>query len=92
MAHALLRDLGPEPLDRSFDGDYLYYMTRRKRVAIKLAIMDSHSLNAQRFAKITTGIRSLLHNGNTFIGVTSSPRNSNFALSVIRNCVITERA
>lgn len=40
--HPLLRDLGPEPLDRSFDADYLHFMTRGKRVAIKVAIMNSH--------------------------------------------------
>ncbi|MEO8315238.1 MAG: bifunctional DNA-formamidopyrimidine glycosylase/DNA-(apurinic or apyrimidinic site) lyase [Pseudomonadota bacterium] len=41
-SHLLLRDLGPEPLDKSFDADYLHYMTRGKRVAIKVAIMNSH--------------------------------------------------
>jgi formamidopyrimidine-DNA glycosylase len=41
-SHPLLRELGPEPLDRSFDADYLHYVTRGRRVAIKVAIMDSH--------------------------------------------------
>ena len=41
-SHPLLRDLGPEPLDKGFDGDYLHFITRNRRVAIKLAIMNSH--------------------------------------------------
>jgi formamidopyrimidine-DNA glycosylase len=41
-AHPLLRELGPEPLHDSFDADYLHYITRGRRVAIKLAIMNSH--------------------------------------------------
>jgi formamidopyrimidine-DNA glycosylase len=39
--HPLLRDLAPEPLDPAFDADYLYRVTRRRKVAIKLAIMNS---------------------------------------------------
>jgi formamidopyrimidine-DNA glycosylase len=40
-AHPLLVKLGPEPLDATFDADYLFRVTRRRRVAIKLAIMNS---------------------------------------------------
>jgi formamidopyrimidine-DNA glycosylase len=40
--HPLLRDLGPEPLDAAFDAHYLWQATRRRRTAIKLALMDSH--------------------------------------------------
>jgi len=40
-AHPLLRDLAPEPLENAFDADYLYGVTRGRRVAIKLAIMNS---------------------------------------------------
>jgi formamidopyrimidine-DNA glycosylase len=39
--HPLLRKLAPEPLDAAFDADYLYTVTRRRKVAIKLAIMNS---------------------------------------------------
>ncbi|HTQ35417.1 MAG TPA: bifunctional DNA-formamidopyrimidine glycosylase/DNA-(apurinic or apyrimidinic site) lyase [Steroidobacteraceae bacterium] len=39
--HPLLRDLAPEPLEDAFDADYLYTVTRRRSVAIKLAIMNS---------------------------------------------------
>jgi formamidopyrimidine-DNA glycosylase len=40
-AHPLLRDLAPEPLDTAFDADYLHRVTRGRKVAIKLAIMNS---------------------------------------------------
>ncbi len=40
--HPLLRKLAPEPLDDAFDADYLHRVTRKRRVAIKLLIMNSH--------------------------------------------------
>jgi formamidopyrimidine-DNA glycosylase len=40
-AHPLLSKLAPEPLDASFDAEYLFKVTRRRKVAIKLAIMNS---------------------------------------------------
>jgi len=40
--HPLLRDLGPEPLSAAFDGEHLFRASRRRRVAIKLLIMNSH--------------------------------------------------
>ncbi|MGH8282044.1 MAG: bifunctional DNA-formamidopyrimidine glycosylase/DNA-(apurinic or apyrimidinic site) lyase [Gammaproteobacteria bacterium] len=41
-AYKLLRDLGPEPLDDAFDGNYLFDKSRRRNVAIKNFIMNSH--------------------------------------------------
>ena len=41
-AHPLLAKLGPEPLSKEFDADYLYHATRRRKVAIKQFIMNSH--------------------------------------------------
>ena len=38
--HKLFRHLGPEPLERGFDADYLAARLKDKKVAIKLAIMD----------------------------------------------------
>ncbi len=38
--HPLLDSLGPEPLSTSFDGAYLYRVTRKRRVAVKQLIMD----------------------------------------------------
>jgi len=40
--HPLLADLGPEPFDKEFDADYLWRITRRRRVAIKVLLMNSH--------------------------------------------------
>lgn len=39
--HKLLRDLGPEPLEPDFTAAYLFRATRKRRVAIKVAIMNS---------------------------------------------------
>ena len=40
--HALLRQLAPEPFARAFDAAYLMRITRRRRVALKQLIMNSH--------------------------------------------------
>jgi formamidopyrimidine-DNA glycosylase len=39
--HPLLARLGPEPLTDAFSGDYLWRITRRRRVAIKPLLMNS---------------------------------------------------
>jgi formamidopyrimidine-DNA glycosylase len=39
-AHALLKDLGPEPLERDFHVDYLAGKARGRKVAIKQFLMD----------------------------------------------------
>lgn len=40
--HKLLRSLGPEPLEKGFDGDYLFAKSRKRKVAVKNFIMNSH--------------------------------------------------
>ena len=40
--HPLIASLGPEPLSDAFTADYLFAATRKRRVAIKNLIMDSH--------------------------------------------------
>lgn len=40
--HPLLARLAPEPFDPKFDADYLWRITRRRRVAIKALLMNSH--------------------------------------------------
>ena len=40
--HALLKDLGPEPLLQGFDGKYLYELSRKRKTPVKSFIMDSH--------------------------------------------------
>ena len=39
-SHPLIRHLGPEPFDVSFDGAYLYRLSRSRRAAVKNFIMD----------------------------------------------------
>jgi formamidopyrimidine-DNA glycosylase len=41
LAHPLLKDLGPEPLDATFDGAYLYRCARGRKRAVKDFIMNS---------------------------------------------------
>lgn len=41
-SHELLRSLGPEPLSAEFTADYLYKLSRDRRVAIKNFIMNGH--------------------------------------------------
>jgi formamidopyrimidine-DNA glycosylase len=40
--HPLLKKLAPEPLSEEFDGEYLFKATRKRAVAIKQLIMNSH--------------------------------------------------
>lgn len=40
--HWLIKDLGIEPLDPGFDGDFLHRAARGRRVAIKNLLMDAH--------------------------------------------------
>jgi len=40
--HTLLSKLGPEPLSEAFDSDHLFKATRKRQVAIKNLIMNSH--------------------------------------------------
>jgi formamidopyrimidine-DNA glycosylase len=41
-AHWLLRELGPEPLGEEFSGEYLWRMSRGRRVAVKQFIMNAN--------------------------------------------------
>ncbi|NOT14587.1 MAG: bifunctional DNA-formamidopyrimidine glycosylase/DNA-(apurinic or apyrimidinic site) lyase [Methylotenera sp.] len=40
--HPLLNTLGPEPLGQDFHAHYLHRQLKKKNVAIKIALMDSH--------------------------------------------------
>ena len=40
-SHPLLDGLGPEPFDARVDGDYLYRLSRGRRVAVKVFIMNA---------------------------------------------------
>lgn len=41
LAHPLLARLAPEPLSEDFDAEYLWHITRRRRVAIKQLLMNA---------------------------------------------------
>lgn len=42
LQHKLLKPLGPEPLEAGFDGAYLFQQARRRKIAVKNFIMNSH--------------------------------------------------
>ena len=44
LVHKLLKDLGPEPLDKEFDAKYLWQLARKRNVSVKQFIMDSHNV------------------------------------------------
>ena len=58
LAHPLLAELGPEPLDDAFDGDYLYQTSRRRRINIKALLMDS---------RIVVGVGNIYANESLFL-------------------------
>ena len=56
--HELLRHLGPEPLEDDFDGDYLYRLSRGRKVAVKSFVMDS---------KVVVGVGNIYANEALFL-------------------------
>ena len=44
MQHKLLVSLGPEPLSDAFDAEYLFQRARKRKQAVKLFVMDSHTV------------------------------------------------
>jgi formamidopyrimidine-DNA glycosylase len=44
LQHKLLCELGIEPLEQEFDGDWLFRATRKRKAAIKLVLMDAHTV------------------------------------------------
>lgn len=58
LQHPLLKDLGPEPLGTEFNGEYLYAVSRKRKIAIKLLIMNSH---------IVTGVGNIYANEALFL-------------------------
>ena len=55
--HPLLRHLGPEPLNESFDGNYLFTRSRKRSQAVKTWIMD---------AKVVVGVGNIYANEALF--------------------------
>lgn len=56
-SHPLLKHLGPEPLSKEFDADYLFKRSRGRAVAIKNFIMDS---------KVVVGVGNIYANEALF--------------------------
>ena len=56
--HALIRDLGPEPLEGGFDGAYLHKRARNRQVAVKAFIMD---------AKVVVGVGNIYASESLFL-------------------------
>lgn len=56
--HKLLSHLGPEPLERELNADYLFALSRKRRVAIKSFIMDS---------RIVVGVGNIYANEALFL-------------------------
>ena len=56
--HSLIRNLGPEPLSKDFDGHYLWARSRGRRVAIKQFIMN---------AQIVVGVGNIYASESLFI-------------------------
>jgi len=44
LQHKLIKDLGPEPLSKDFNGEWLHKRSRKRTQAIKNFIMDSHNV------------------------------------------------
>lgn len=56
--HSLLKKLGPEPLTSSFNGQYLFQISRQRRTPIKTFIMN---------AQIVTGVGNIYANEALFL-------------------------
>lgn len=56
-AHELIAHLGPEPLSEAFDASYLYTLSRGRKLATKLFIMDS---------KVVVGVGNIYANEALF--------------------------
>ena len=86
--HELLAELGPEPLTDAFDGNYLYNLSRGRKLAVKQFLMDQ---------KVVAGIgniyanEALFHAGihpTTMAGSLSKSR-TRLLVSAIKNVLTT---
>jgi len=56
--HALLKHLGPEPLEKVFSSDYLFDISRKRKASIKDFLMNSH---------IVSGLGNIYVNESLFV-------------------------
>jgi formamidopyrimidine-DNA glycosylase len=66
--HTLIKNLGPEPLEDVFDGDYLYACGRHRQITIKQLIMES---------KTVVGVGNIYANESLFLAGIDPKRASN---------------
>ena len=57
QGHKLIDDLGPEPFSDEFNADYLYEQSRKRKVAVKLFLMNS---------KVVVGVGNIYANEALF--------------------------
>ncbi len=80
--HPLLRDLGPEPFDPAFSGDYLHQRSRQKKQPVKLFLMDNH---------VVVGLGNIYANEALFLaGI--SPTRAAGRVSLARYCRLRDAA
>lgn len=58
MLHPLLSELGPEPLSETFDAEYLFRCSRRRKLSVKALLMDS---------RIVVGVGNIYANEALFL-------------------------
>jgi len=58
LAHSLLADLGPEPLGDDFNGEYLWRISRGRKVSVKQFIMN---------AKVVVGVGNIYASESLFL-------------------------
>ena len=67
LAHPLLAKLGPEPLGDSFDGEYLWQKSRRRKVSVKQFIMNAqvvvgvgniYASESRTWSRLTTELKT----------------------------------
>jgi formamidopyrimidine-DNA glycosylase len=75
--HELLSKLGPEPLGNAFNGEHLFRMSRRKKVAVKNFLMDNH---------VVVGVGNIYANEALFI---AGIRPAKAASRITRNQYLT---
>ncbi len=74
LKHKLLINLGPEPLNNEFNAEYLFNASRKRKVAIKTFLMNSH---------IVVGVGNIYANESLFsAGI--NPKNAASKISLSR--------
>ncbi|MEH6650256.1 MAG: bifunctional DNA-formamidopyrimidine glycosylase/DNA-(apurinic or apyrimidinic site) lyase [Motiliproteus sp.] len=81
LQHALLMSLGPEPLTDQFDGERLYRLSRNRKLAVKLFLMDN---------KTVVGVGNIYAN-EALYAAGIDPRRAAGRISLERYLMLAER-